>query len=283
MVIPRELYAGIKAVMSRSDADSPDFAAKCIMEQVFGKSFPMILGDRDAALDPEKVRLCFDMAEKRAKSCPLQYILGEWEFFGYPFIVGEGVLIPRQDTETLVEQVIKICGDNNISMPKIADLCSGSGCIAVSLKKELPQAQVTAVELSHGAIPYIRKNAALNNADINIVQADVLQEKTAKELGKFDIIVSNPPYLTSEDMRSLQKEVSYEPEMALFGGNDGLDFYRNITALWKDSLVPKGFIAFEFGMDQHEAVSGILQRRGFKNIQLSRDTAGIIRTAAAQI
>lgn len=282
MVSRNELYACLKAVLGDSGTDSPDFEARLIMSQAFGKSFPQLLMERDRMVDSETENLCLSMAKKRGEGYPLQYILGEWEFFGYPFKVGEGVLIPRPDTETLVEQVIEICRKNSLKTPKIADLCSGSGCIAVTLKKEIPDAQVTAVELSEKALPFIRENAELNSAEIEIVQADVLDEKSASALTDFDIIVSNPPYLTSQDMAALQTEVSFEPEMALFGGSDGLEFYRKISRIWRNSLKPDGFIAFEFGMGQHEAVSGILEGFGFKNIQLCRDTAGIIRTAAAQ-
>lgn len=283
MVNRWELYSCLKSILGDSEADSPEFSARCIMEQAFGSSFSMIMLDRNKPVPEAEEQACLSMVRKRAGGYPLQYILGEWEFFGYRFKVGEGVLIPRPDTETLVEQVIEICRSNKLESPKIADLCSGSGCIAVTLKKEIPQAQVYAVELSDKALPYIRVNSELNHADIHIVQADVLLEKTAEESGNLDIIVSNPPYLTGQDMKCLQTEVAFEPEMALFGGEDGLDFYRKITAVWRNSLNSGGYIAFEFGMDQHEAVRGILQQYGFKNIQLSRDTSGIIRTVTAQI
>lgn len=282
MVNRWELYSCLKNILGDSEADSPEFSARCIMEQAFGSSFSMIMLDRNKPVPEAEEQACLSMARKRAGGYPLQYILGEWEFFGYRFKVGEGVLIPRPDTETLVEQVIEICRSNKLESPKIADLCSGSGCIAVTLKKEIPQAQVYAVELSDKALPYIRMNSELNHADIHIVQADVLLEKTAEESGNLDIIVSNPPYLTGQDMKCLQTEVAFEPEMALFGGEDGLDFYRKITAVWRNSLNSGGYIAFEFGINQHEAVSEILQQYGFKNIQLSRDTSGIIRTVTAQ-
>lgn len=282
MVSRSELYLQLRNILAESQADSPEFGARCIMEQVFDKSFPMIMLDRNKPVSEAEEQDCLSMAKKRAEGYPLQYILGEWEFFGYRFKVGEGVLIPRPDTETLIERVIEICRRNNLKSPKIADLCSGSGCIAVTLKKEIPRAQVYAVELSDGALPYIRRNAELNDADIHIIQADVLDEKTAAELDDLDIIVSNPPYLTARDMNCLQTEVAFEPEMALFGGEDGLDFYRKITGIWGDSLNSGGYIAFEFGINQHEAVSEILQQYGFKNIQLSRDTSGIIRTVTAQ-
>ena len=168
-----------------------------------------------------------------------------------------------------------------ISSPKIADLCAGSGCIGISIKSELPGAEVTAFELSEAALYYLKANAELNRLDINIVPMDVLSGDISAYSG-YDLIVSNPPYLTAEDMDNLQREVRYEPEMALFGGDDGLIFYRSIAARWKAALRPGGWLMCEFGMGQHTDIENILASEGFENIQLKRDTAGIIRTAQAQ-
>ena len=212
----------------------------------------------------------------------LQYLLGEWEFYGYPFRLNENVLIPRPDTETLIENVLDICRRQGMKSPKIADLCSGSGCIAVTLKKELPLAEVHAVELSEGAIEVIKENAALNHADISITKGDVLDKATAEMFRGFDIIVSNPPYVTAEEMAQLQREVRYEPEMALYGGEDGLDFYRIMTTLWKDSLSNNGWLLYEYGDGQQDDVKRILTENDFDNISLTRDLAGIYRTASAQ-
>lgn len=282
MVSIGELFTNVKAILKNAGIDTYRFDAQCIMEQAFGTRMPGILTNSTAASPAEIMKQVRAMVEKRAEGYPLQYILGEWEFYGYPFKVGEGVLIPRPDTETLVEQVMEICRDNNLKSPKIADLCSGSGCIAITLKKELPDAQLFAVELSEKALPYLRENAELNSTDINIISGDVLDVNTARLLENLDIIVSNPPYLTENDMNSLQTEVSHEPEMALFGGEDGLDFYRKITALWKYSLKNSGFFVYELGAGQHEAVGQILNNNGFDNIRFSRDTSGIFRTAAGR-
>lgn len=276
-----QLYKNILELLDRSGFDR--FDAYCIFESAFGDSFPRIMMDRTLEVPKDICDKISAMAQKRCQGYPLQYILGSWEFLGYEFKVGEGVLIPRPDTETLVMQVRDICLSNDLKAPKIADLCSGSGCIAISLKLWFPGAEVYAVELSEKALTYLRENIKLNNgADIHIVQADVLDEKTSRSISDLDIIVSNPPYLTAEEMNDLQTEVSFEPETALFGGADGLDFYRKITRIWRDSLKEGGFLAYEFGLGQHDAVSRILRKNGFENIQLSRDTAGIIRTAAAQ-
>ncbi len=282
MVSRGELYAAVRQILEKSGTDSSGFEAGCIFEKAFGRPFPMIIMDRELDVPEETSSEIMKMAEKRSSGYPLQYILGEWDFFGSTFKIGEGVLIPRPDTETLVEQTLDICRKNNIKAPVIADLCSGSGCIAVTLSRELTGSEVYAVELSDDALPYLRENVRQSGQNIHIIKGDVLDSSAVKAVPEPDIIVSNPPYLTEKDMSELQKEVACEPEKALFGGRDGLDFYRKMTPLWKNSLKKGGFIIYEFGMGQHNDVSRILEENGFKDIQLSRDTGGIIRTAAAQ-
>ncbi|MBQ9078681.1 MAG: methyltransferase, partial [Ruminococcus sp.] len=139
-----------------------------------------------------------------------------------------------------------------------------------------------AVELSDEALVYLRQNVSDNNADIEIIQGDVLDVNFSRRFSGLDIIVSNPPYLTGEEMQSLQTEVSYEPEKALYGGTDGLDFYRRMTFLWKDSLKTGGWLAYEFGMGQHDDVKEILENNSFTDIELRIDGGGIIRTAAGR-
>lgn len=280
MVSRAELYRSCTAALEEYGADSAEFDTLCIFQDMLEDKNPLFRPSEP--VPPDKEALIRALVQKRTEGQPLQYLLGKWEFFGYPFFVGEGVLIPRPDTEILVEQVLDICREQKCRSPRIADLCSGSGCIAVTLKKQLPGADVTAVELSDTALDYIRRNAQLNSADIRIFPGDVLSEDTAAALGVFDIIVSNPPYLTQEDMDTLQAEVRREPSMALFGGTDGFDFYRAMTPLWKRSLKPGGWLCYEYGMGQHDGVKNILAGNGFENITLRRDLAGIIRTAAAQ-
>lgn len=267
-------------MLEESGNDCALFDVNCIFDSVLNEKYAMLRPDALDSGDADKI---IRLAEKRCTGYPLQYLLGEWEFYGYRFKVGQGVLIPRPDTETLVERVMEICLENGIKAPRIVDLCSGSGCIAITLKLRLPQSEVYAVELSDIAHSYLKENAALNKADIHIIHGDVLNEASARSFNDIDVIVSNPPYLTEDEMNSLQTEVAHEPSMALSGGNDGLDFYRKITDIWKKSLKSGGFLAYEFGRNQHGDVSRILRENGFENIKLSRDTAGIIRTAEAQI
>ncbi|MBQ8181323.1 MAG: peptide chain release factor N(5)-glutamine methyltransferase [Ruminococcus sp.] len=269
----------IKALENSGNPDAR-FDALCIFQDMLSETHPLFLPSEPVEESAEnKIR---ELTEKRCSGYPLQYLLGQWEFFGFPIKVGEGVLIPRPDTETLVEQIIDICKNNCLDSPKIADLCSGSGCIAIALKKHIPDAKVYAAELSDEALIYLRQNVKLNDADIEIIQGNVLDEIFSRSFSGLDIIVSNPPYLTGEEMQSLQTEVSYEPEKALYGGTDGLDFYRRMTSLWKDSLKTGGWLAYEYGMGQHDAVKEILENNSFTDIELRIDGGGIIRTAAGR-
>ena len=218
------------------------------------------------------------LCKRRIDGEPLQYLIGEWEFYGLSFKVGEGVLIPRQDTETLVDTVIK-------KAPKdkpltVIDLCSGSGCIAVAVEKHLDCEKIYAVEKSDKAMKYLKENISLNNSRVQAVCADVTDEQTVNGFAEADVIVSNPPYLTAEDMRSLQKEVTFEPQTALFGGDDGLEFYRTIIRLWKTKLRQGGLIAFEVGIGMHDEVMTMLVRHGFENVRALKDACGVFRCVA---
>lgn len=212
------------------------------------------------------------IVDKRRKGIPLQYILGKWWFYKSEFLVGEGVLVPRQDTETLVEAALELLGE--IKNPTVCDLCSGSGCIAISIARERADANVTAVEKYSDANLYLQKNIQHNGANnVRAVQYDVLD----KPFGEYDLIVSNPPYIKNSDKKELSKEVLSEPHTALFGGEDGLYFYRKITKIWKSALKPNGVLAFEVGINQDGAVAEILRSNGFINIGFKSDLIGIQR------
>lgn len=280
MVTIGELYTNLKSVLRLMNIDTYAFEAKLIIEKAFDSELPRILMNRDSAVPESILDNIQDMTEKRKKGFPIQYILGEWEFYGYKFKVGEGVLIPRQDTETLIDYVLDICRKNNMKSPKIIDLCSGTGCIAITLKKEIPDSEIYALENSGIALEYLEYNAKLNQADIKIMEADVLENKYTDNFKDFDIIVSNPPYLTRQDMRELQPEVRFEPITALYAGENGLYFYQRITPLWKKILKSGGMIVYEIGMNQHESVSDILESNNFNQTEFIKDTAGIIRVVS---
>ncbi len=220
---------------------------------------------------PEKVeRAALEMLGRRVSGYPLQYILGEWEFFGLPFEVGEGVLIPRQDTEALVERVRDILLERAPEERYTADLCAGSGCIGIALAK-LCGARVKCIELSEAAFGYLKQNITLNGVEdrVTAVLADVLDESSAD--GEFDLIVSNPPYLDDTDMKG-----AHEPKMARYGGADGLEFYRKMIAVWTKRLKRGGAFAVEIGMGQERGVIEIFAENGIR-ADCIKDMRGIYR------
>lgn len=225
--------------------------------------------------DAETAEQAREIAQRRAAHEPLQYLLGTWEFYGMQMVVGKGVLIPRADTETLVDAVLTAL--RGIPSPHIADLCTGSGCIALALQAQLPQASICGIETSKAAMQYALKNAAYHRLPTQFLHGDVLDEQTAAQFHDLDCIVSNPPYLTAADMQNLQQEVRHEPALALAGGPDGLRFYPEIARLWRDSLKQGGILAFEVGIHQAEAVGAILAEQGFAEIRRIRDLNGIER------
>ncbi len=238
----------------------------------------ILLNEKD--FNDDDLQLILNDCNKRLTGYPLQYILGEWEFYSLPFKVGEGVLIPRADTECLCEYLLeKVKGKEGL---KILDLCSGTGCIGICLDSYTQHKnRVFLLEKYPKAQQYIKENIALNNSAAILISDDALNPKC--EETDFDIIVSNPPYLTKEDMRSLQKEVSFEPKEALYGlDEDGLEFYRRLTSVWKNKLKKGGILAFEVGINQHNAVSDILKKNHFKNICFNKDLCGIIRNVIAE-
>lgn len=222
--------------------------------------------------DPEPVRRALS---RRLEGEPLQYILGEWDFYGRAYRVGPGVLIPRPETELLIEQALAFGAGKPI---RAADLCAGSGCLGITLALELPGSRVTVLEKSGEALSYLRKNAALHHAELDIRQDDVLSP--AQDYPQYQLILSNPPYIP--DGEPLQREVLREPEMALRGGPDGLEFYRGIAERWTEHLEPDGMLALEIGKGQEEAVRKILENNRLKNICFYQDLCGIIRVITAR-
>ena len=216
-----------------------------------------------------------DILFKRINGYPLQYILGKWTFMGRDFSVGEGVLIPRDDTEVVVLSVIPYLEQNKNL--RIIDLCSGSGIIAVTLKCMFPKCEVHALELSEKAMPYLKRNIESLAPDVILHQGDLNLLCECFEDNYFDLVISNPPYIQSEVIPTLQTEVKREPKMALDGGTDGLDFYRSITQKWSNKLKPGGMMAFELGEGQFDIVKAMMKEKGFENISEYKDLGNIQR------
>lgn len=254
--------------------EAADFEARCLLEHVTGMNRAAQIAHGDQSLTEAQKTLLNSLTEKRLTHYPLQYLLGNWEFMGVSLSVGEGVLIPRDDTEVCVS----LCLDYLKQKPgaKAVDLCSGSGAIALALEK-LGKAEVTAVELSDKAFYFLEKNITDNNSSITAKKADVLSCFGDYADGSLDLIVSNPPYIPSNELAGLQAEVQFEPAMALDGGADGLYFYREIIQNWSRKLKPGGALVFELGEEQAEKVTEMMKQEGFSEIRTELDFGGCER------
>lgn len=222
-----------------------------------------------------------ELTAKRAAHVPLQHLIGTTEFMGLSFYVNEHVLIPRQETELLVEEVLKVCNGRTV-----LDMCTGSGCIIISLATLGNVKEAYAVDLSNEALAVASKNATLHNANITFIQSDMFKDiKNNNNINtKFDIIVSNPPYIKTEDIKDLMQEVKeYEPYMALDGDEDGLKFYRIIANEAGNYLNEGGYLFLEIGYNQGEDVKQLLSERNFTNIKLLKDYAGLDRIIIARL
>lgn len=228
-------------------------------------------------LDEATVDYAHLLCDKCLDGEPLAYILGEWDFYGLTFLVDKNVLIPRADTEPLCEMVIAQA-KKKVS-PRILDLCCGSGCIGIAAAHTVEDARVAAVDNSEGALRITRENARRLGVQTRFIaiNADV-RFRPPVNMGQFDIIVSNPPYVTRAEMRELDKSVyHYEPHEALYGGVDGLDFYRSICSKWGSLLVTGGIILLECGWHQANDVAAILEENRFGGIGITEDLAGVPR------
>nr|WP_024834781.1 peptide chain release factor N(5)-glutamine methyltransferase [Clostridium sp. 12(A)] len=283
MTLDLLLTEGVK-VLTEAGIEEATLDARYLLFEVFHTDMTHFLLDRgrvisedDQVLDQVKqYRL---MIEKRSQRIPLQHITGSREFMGLEFYVNEHVLIPRQDTETLVELILK---DYKGRKPVILDMCTGSGCIAISLSKIGGFDGVTAVDLSKEALKVAKRNAdvLLGPGRITLIESDLFQAIEPKS--RFDIIVSNPPYIPTEIIKELQPEVrNFEPMLALDGREDGLFFYRQLVSEGRRFLNPGGSIYFEIGYDQAESVSALLEDAGFAEIRVVKDAAGLDRVVCA--
>lgn len=226
-------------------------------------------------VEEEKRVALNQVISKREKRIPLQYLMKSCEFMGYPFYVDERVLIPRQDTECLVEKAVEHIR-KDIGGRKILDLCTGSGCIGISIKLLCPETEVTLADISEGALAIAGQNAANLHADVSLLQSDVFQNIP----GVYDYIISNPPYIPTKVIEGLMPEVrDYEPRLALDGTEDGLYFYRKIIREASAHLKDGGMLFFEIGQEQGESLKNLLEAEGFSRIQIWKDLAGLDRIA----
>ena len=274
----RQFQRTLEQDLAALGAESPRFDAAQLLRWLSGQDQAWLIAHTGDACPEDWQARSVDALHRLENGEPLQYLLGEWEFYGLPLAVGPGVLIPRADTETIVETCLLALAP--VPAPAIWDLCSGSGAIALALASRRPDARILAAELSEEALPYLRQNiAALAPDQVTAVQTDVL---TQLPDGLCDLIVSNPPYITGADMQTLSPQVRREPELALYGGEDGLRFYRQLTHSCYDHLRPGGWLIFEIGYDQGESVPALLRQRGFDQVFCRNDLAGVPRCAGGR-
>ena len=257
--------------------------ARNLISLYSGHSQEFILGNRDFYAGEDVCAKVEQAVKRLLQGEPLAYVLGEWEFYGLPLYVNENVLIPRDDTVAVaslaIKQAIFLPPD-----PRILDLCTGSGCIGLAVASRIKDARVTLADVSKDALAVAKKNIARHKMTgrVSCIQADALSPAPAF-LGKFDMIISNPPYINGADMPELEDSVKlYEPHLALFGGEDGLDFYRSIAVNYAGALKPGGFLCLEFGDNQGDDVCRILEENGYTILERTRDYNDRERAVLAQ-
>lgn len=263
----RQLLETGTRILKESNIDEYDVDSYILFEYMTGmkRSFYLAHSDDEVPLDAEKSYL--DVIKKRSERYPLQYITHTAYFYGAEYYVDESVLIPRFDTENLVELVLK----NEKDAKNFLDMCTGSGCIAIAIKDNLKGINATAADISEAALKVAKKNADGHCADITFIHSDLFENID----GKYDFIVSNPPYIVKDVISTLMPEVKdYEPANALDGGEDGLDFYRQIIKESPKYLNKKGRLYFEIGYDQSESVSNLMRDAGFEDILVKSDLSG---------
>lgn len=259
MVI-RQLVRELKSKLK----ENPEFEAKEIAMSVMNITQTQLVINPDISVSESQYKKALSMLSRRLEGEPLQYILGKSEFMSLPFELNRDTLIPRSDTETLVEEIINYIGKRAL---RVLDIGTGSGCIGISIAK-YTRAKVTLLDVNSNAIKMAKHNAKINNVEVDVINIDILKEIPQ---GKFDVIVSNPPYIRTDVMDNLQTEVKgYEPSLALDGGEDGLMFYRRITEIAPKILEKDGILAYEIGYDQGEAVKELMSSH-FGDVKIIKD------------
>lgn len=280
----RELYNRTRNALSQIETQqTASLIARDLICTFSGQTPEQMLSALEYGADPSVVSKVEDGVRRLLNDEPLAYILGEWEFYGLKLFVSPDVLIPRDDTCAVAELAI------NRSLflekdPRILDLCCGSGCIGLAVASRVKDARVTLADISKEALAVAKKNIAQNKLGgrMSIFQVDA-RKKAPNFLGKFDMIVSNPPYITGEEMKQLPRSVdAFEPHLALYGGEDGLDFYRAILANFTTALKPGGCVCFEFGMGQGDAVCRLLEENDYTVLERKRDYNDRERAVLAQ-
>ena len=257
-------------LLTSKDIENPKLDSEYIISHVLGMSMLELNLHQDDNITEDNLVLIQNMIFRRGKNEPLQYILGETDFYGLTFKVNEHVLIPRPETELLVEKIIK----ENPAVEEILEIGTGSGAIAIALTANIKNAKIEAVDISNEALQIARENAAKNKVNINFFCSDIFENV----IGKYDLIISNPPYIPGKEYQYLSREIrEYEPSIALLADDNGLTFYKKILCSAKDYLTEKGKIYFEIGYSLSESIKKVAEENGFRNIETVKDLNGFDR------
>ena len=271
-LMPRAALAAVRNALEAAGVPDAPFDARELYRLAVGRD-PRL---DDTPLTADHATRLAELTARRAGREPLQYIAGKWDFLDFTLDVGPGVLCPRADTEVVCEAAVELLREMNAPDPVVLDLCAGTGCLGLGIKRFVPGARVTCWEKSPEALPYLQRNAvnALKGAEVAVQEGDVLTGWRDVDPGSIDLIVSNPPYLTGAEMADLMPETAREPAMALDGGDDGLLFYRCLTGPWQNALRPGGWLVLEIGYEQRRAVLDLGEQRGWVNGACRQDYGG---------
>lgn len=273
-----DIYLSTRNLLRQSGIDGFSLEAKLLVAAAAGKTVPQLLRDMNLYASNRIEDTVTEFVARRMRGEPVAYITGTWEFYGLPMITNPDVLIPRMDTEKLVDTVKELFTGRKMDA-RILDLCCGSGCITCAIGHEMPATRLVAIDISANALDVCRRNIAATKLISRVIcmQADALASPPLG-IGDFDMIVSNPPYIPSEEIKTLDSSVKdFEPVWALDGGADGMKFYKAIIKYWKSLLRPGGYLLFEVGEGQAQSVSEMLQAAGFSYTDTRKDTLGIDR------
>lgn len=271
------LYLDLRTELKRAGDEEATQSARELVCSAAGKTREEFVRDGSLYASPEVERAARRLVQRHLAGEPVAYLIGEWEFYGLPLDISESVLIPRPDTEVLVDRALTYL--KTVAEPRVLDLCAGSGCIGLALAKNAPESHVVLGELDEGALRICRQNIRRNDLTGRVVSLQLdAREKPPAHLGEFDCIVSNPPYIPDGDIAGLDASVrDYEPHLALRGGADGLDFYRAIAGHWTTALRVGGRLLFEVGIGQADEVLRIMRSVGFGDLEITPDLNGIPR------
>lgn len=279
-----QLYIDVRRRLRDAGIEAHSLEARLLVAHAAEKTPAKLLQEMSLYTSDRVSELAESLLQRRLAGEPVAYITGSWEFYGLPMEITRDVLIPRNDTEVLVDTALALLrGRKNDA--RVLDLCTGSGCVGCAIAHELPASRVVLIDKSPEAVNVAKRNTALNGLDDRVlcVEADITKQPPVR-LGSFDLIVCNPPYVRTDEIPGLDVSVrDYEPVWALDGGTDGLDFYRAVLTRWKDLLRTASHLAFEVGEDQAEAVVRLMRLSGFKGVKKSLDTAGIERVVFGRI